>query len=183
MNFCEYGGIDMGLIHVSEESNIEVFNPRIPVRDDLDKSVGLVWAIDEKRLPNFLTPRDCPRVTYHIGDNTSEHDKEMYFTSSDIQHVVIIESSWFKIMKNTRLFLYEFNPEGFELQDNIAGYYVSKTAQTPIAKYTINDLFEALFERNVELRVVKNLWEISDKIRSSTLNWSMCRMGNAQLRL
>lgn len=38
----------MRLFHVSEESNIQAFEPRIPTRDDLDKTVGLVWAIDEK---------------------------------------------------------------------------------------------------------------------------------------
>ena len=61
----------MRLFHVSEESNIEVFYPRSPKRNDLDKTVSLVWAIDEERLPNFLTPRDCPRVAYHIGKNTT----------------------------------------------------------------------------------------------------------------
>lgn len=49
----------MRLFHVSEESDIQKFEPRIPSRNDLDKTVGLVWAIDEKRLPNFLTPRNC----------------------------------------------------------------------------------------------------------------------------
>ncbi|MDF2544223.1 MAG: hypothetical protein K0S47_3941 [Herbinix sp.] len=173
----------MRLFHVSEESNIDIFNPRSPDRDDLDKSVGLVWAIDEKRLPNFLTPRDCPRVTYHIGEHTSALDKEIFFSSSETQHVVIIENKWFKTMSNTRLFLYEFNPEEFELQDSIAGYYISKASQIPIAKHTIHDLFGALFERNVELRVVTNLWDISDRIKESTLNWSMCRMGHAQPRI
>lgn len=168
---------------MSEEGHIDIFNPRIPERKDLDKSVGLVWAIDEKHLPNFLTPRDCPRVTYHIGEGTSEHDKEVFFTSLDIEHVVIIESSWFQTMKNTHLYLYEFDAKGFELQDDIAGYYISREAQKPIAKYTVNDLFEALLKRNVELRIIKNLWDISDKIKSTTLNWSICRMGYAQPRL
>ncbi|WP_242996475.1 DUF6886 family protein [Lacrimispora amygdalina] len=168
---------------MSEEGNIDIFNPRIPERKDLDKSVGLVWAIDEKHLPDFLTPRDCPRVTYHIGEGTSEHDKEVFFTSLDIEHVVIIESSWFQTMKNTHLYLYEFDAKGFELQDDIAGYYISREAQKPIAKYTVNDLFEALLKRNVELRIIKNLWDISDKIKSTTLNWSICRMGYAQPRL
>lgn len=52
----------MRLFHVSEKGNIDVFYPRIPEREDFDKSVGLVWSIDEKHLPNFLTPRDCPRM-------------------------------------------------------------------------------------------------------------------------
>lgn len=173
----------MRLFHVSEESNIDIFNPRIPEREDLDKSVGLVWAIDEKHLPNFLTPRDCPRVTYHVGEHTSKHDKEMFFTSPETQHVVIIESKWFETMKNTHLYLYEFDQEGFEVQDETAGYYISREAQKPIEKYIVNDLFEALLKRNVELRIIKNLWEISDRIKTTTLNWSICRMGYAQPRL
>lgn len=102
----------MRLFHVSEESDIHMYTPRIPERNDLKKSVGIVWAIDEKRLPNFITPRDCPRITYYAGDRTSVSDKEIYLTS-DVQHVVIIESKWFEIMKNTHLHLYEFNPKNF----------------------------------------------------------------------
>lgn len=56
----------MRLFHVSEEENIKILEPRLPNRNALDKTFGLVWAIDEERLPNFLTPRDCPRVAYHI---------------------------------------------------------------------------------------------------------------------
>ncbi|WP_408632547.1 DUF6886 family protein [Mobilitalea sibirica] len=35
-------------------------------RLDIDNSKGLVWAITEQCLPNFLTPRDCPRVSHII---------------------------------------------------------------------------------------------------------------------
>lgn len=71
----------MRLFHVSEESGIRVFEPRIPLRKVLDQTVGLVWAIDEKRLPNLLTPRNCPRVTYHVGENTTEEDRKRFFSS------------------------------------------------------------------------------------------------------
>lgn len=172
----------MRLFHVSEESNIEFFKPRIPDRDDLDKTIGLVWAIDDLRLPNFLTPRDCPRVTYHISKNATEEDIKKYFTSSTTPHVIIIESKWFDIMKNTTIYLYEFDPHDFVLQDEVAGYYVAKTTQVPIAKYPIDDLFSALFERHVELRVVDNLWSAYDEIKKTSLNWSMCRMKFAQKR-
>lgn len=172
----------MRLFHVSEEENIETFHPRIPDRNDLDKTVGLVWAIDEQRLANFLTPRDCPRVTYHVGKNTSESDKTRFFTSSTVNHVVVIEHDWFDRMRNTTLYLYEFDPSDFELQDEIAGYYVAKTAQKPIAKYQIDDLFAELTVRNIEIRITDNLWKIADEVRSSTLNWSLCRMGNAKRR-
>lgn len=170
----------MRLFHVSEEANIEVFYPRTPERNDLDKNIGLVWAIDEQRLPNFLTPRDCPRVTYHIGNNTSEADKKEFFTSSSIKHTIIIESDWFNRMKDTTLYLYEFDTSGFELQDEIAGYYISKSLQVPIAKHKVIDTFLELMARNVEIRVVDNLWDIADRVKSSTLNWSLCRMKNAK---
>ena len=134
-----------------------------------------------KRLPNFLTPRDCPRVTYHIGKNTSESDKTRFFTSSTVNHVVVIEHDWFDRMRNTTLYLYEFDPSDFELQDEIAGYYVAKTAQKPIAKYKIDDLFAELTVRNIEIRITDNLWKIADEVKTSTLNWSLCRMKNAKL--
>jgi len=169
----------MRLFHVSEEENIKVFEPRLPTRDDLDKNVGLVWAVDEARLPNFMTPRDCPRVTYHIGKNTCQSDVDRFFSSPTVSHAVIIESKWYERMKNTTLFIYEFDLENFVLQDENAGYYVSKTAQIPIAKYRVDDLFSALIKRNVEIRIVDNLWDIANCVKASTLNWSLCRMGFA----
>ena len=172
----------MRLFHVSEESGIKFFKPRIPTRSDLDKSDGLVWAVDELRLPSFLTPRDCPRVTYHIGQNTKEDDIKKYFTSPTATYTVVIENKWFEIMRNTSLYLYEFDTNGFKLQDSIAGYYIAKTPQRPIAIFKTKNLFNELFERNVELRIVDNLWKISEEIKRTTLNWSLCKMGFAQPR-
>lgn len=173
----------MRLFHVSEESNISIFTPRLPERSDLDQTIGLVWAIDEMRLPNFLTPRNCPRVAYHVCNTTSEFDKLEFLSSSSQTHAVVIEGRWYQILKSTTLYLYEFDPAGFELIDDIAGYYISKVAQKPKEKYIINDLLEELVNRNIEIRIVDNLWPIADKIKTSTLNWSLCRMAFAQPRL
>lgn len=170
----------MRLFHVSEESDIQVFKPRIPDRDDLDKSVGLVWAIDEKRLPNFLTPRNCPRVTYHTNKNTTPYDKLKFFSSPTVNHAIIIEHEWYNKIKNSQLFIYEFDSSYFELQDENAGYYVSKTEQKPIAKYIIEDLFDELIKRNVEIRITDNLHSIAEEVKKSSLNWSLCRMGYAK---
>jgi len=171
------------LFHVSEEPDIRVFEPRLPTRKDLDPDVGLVWAIDEARLPNFLTPRDCPRVAYHAGPRTTEEDRETFFTSSaGTAHVVVIEGKWFSVMKNTTLYLYEFDPKDFELQDSAAGYYVAKNTQIPIGKTVVTDPFAELIRRKTEVRIVENLWDVADKVKTSTLNWSLCRMANAQPR-
>lgn len=170
----------MRLFHVSEENNIELFEPRIPTRPDLNKSKGLVWAINELCLPNFLTPRDCPRVAYYAGKHANCNDQERFFSCTDSTHVVAIESTWFKIMRNTTLYIYEFDPNNFYLQDEVAGYYVSENAETPINKYVVDDIFAELFNRDVELRILHNLWDLGEEVKKSTLNWSLCRMSNAK---
>ena len=168
----------MRLFHVSEECDIKIFEPRLPARKDLDPTVGLVWALDERHLPNFLTPRDCPRVTYNATGDTLPEDLR-WFSSKTQRHCVVIEKGWFEKMRKTTLYIYEFDPADFELQDAAAGYYVAKTAQIPVAVHRIDDLFAALFERNVELRVVDYLWDICRQVQNTSLEWSMCRMRNA----
>ncbi|WP_404458886.1 DUF6886 family protein [Oceanobacillus kapialis] len=66
----------MKLFHVSEEKAISIFQPRVPERIDLDKRRPLVWAISEEQLPNFLTPRNCPRVCFQVDQHTSSLDKK-----------------------------------------------------------------------------------------------------------
>jgi len=95
---------------------------------------------------------------------------------------VVIERKWLEVLKNTRLYLYEFERNGFTLQDENAGYSVSETAQIPIALFEIDDICSALLERNVELRIVDSLWDIHDEIQHTTLHWSMCRMRFAKPR-
>lgn len=95
-------------------------------------------------------------------------------------YAVVIESKWFDTMRKTTLYLYEFDTTDFQLLDDVAGYYVAKTAQIPIAKYKLNDLFGELIKRNVEIRVTDNLWNFADEVKESTLNWSLCRMRNVQ---
>ena len=169
----------MRLFHVSEEADITVFHPRLPTRTDLDPAVGLVWAIDEARLPNFLTPRDCPRVTYHIGENTTEADSARFLTAG-FSHAVILEEDWRERMRHTVLTLYEMDPADFVLQDPVAGYYVAKTTQIPVAVYTVTDPLAELHRRKVLVCFVENLWPLAESIQKSSLNWSLCRMKNAK---
>ncbi len=171
----------MRIFHVSEEDDIQEFHPRIPTRKDLDQSIGLVWAVNEICLPNFLTPRNCPRVCFHVGPNTSDADKQTYLSSS-CQHVIVLENSWFEKMTRTKLYLYEFDAMHFKLQDENAGYYVSETTQVPLNKIEIDHPIQELFRRQVEVRFVDHLWDIFDEIQQSTLKWSMCRMRFARSR-
>ena len=172
----------MRLFHVSEEPDIREFRPRLPTRRDLDPAVGLVWALAESHLPNFLTPRDCPRVCFQAGPETSAEDRERFFTSDTAGYVVVIEHGWFSRMADVTLYLYEFDPTGFTLQDSAAGYYVATEVQRPIARHRVDDLFAELFSRGVELRVTDDLWGIGERVKASTLVWSLCRMGYAKPR-
>lgn len=170
----------MRLFHVSEEANIEVFIPRIPTREDMDKSKGLVWALTEEHLPQFLTPRECPRVTYRITDKTTQDDIKKFFSSSS-RYCVAIEHGWYKTMASTTLYVYEFDTANFYF-DDCAGFYVSDQTEKPISAIRYNDLFEELFIRNVEIRMINNLWNLADEIKKSTLKYSICDMANAQPR-
>ncbi|WP_244163223.1 DUF6886 family protein [Paenibacillus pectinilyticus] len=168
---------------MSEESDISIFNPRIPTRQDLDQEKGLVWAINEQCLPNFMTPRNCPRVTYHCNETTTEEDRKLFLSSSTTHHVVAIEHIWFEIMKTTTLYLYEFDTSDFYSLDPSAGYYVSEKPQVPIQQIRITDLLGELLKRKVEVRMVDNLWDLCDRIQQTSFNWSMCRMGFAGKRM
>ena len=169
------------LFHVSEESDITVFHPRVPKRRDLDPARPLVWAISEDRLVNFLTPRDCPRVCFHKTASSKEEDLAL-FTDDSVKACVSIESIWLEKLITTTLYLYEFDPANFYLQDECAGYYVSERSEYPISVTRITDLQKEISKRNCEFRIYENLWPIADRVTSTSLDWSLCRMKNALAR-
>jgi len=170
----------MRLFHVSEEADIEVFVPRIPIREDMDKSKGLVWALTEEHLPQFLTPRECPRVTYRITETAAQEDIKKFFSSSS-RYCITIEHGWYKAMASTTLYVYEFDTKNFYF-DERAGFYVSDQTEKPIAVTRYDDLFGELFKRNVEIRMIDNLWSWADEVKASSLKYSICDMANAQPR-
>jgi hypothetical protein len=101
----------MVVFHVSEEPNIEVFEPRCA--EAMGESV--VWAIDDAHLRNYLVPRECPRVTYAAGPRTTLADRERFLGSSAA--VVAIETGWFERVQTCRLQCYHLPGDTFELAD------------------------------------------------------------------
>lgn len=165
----------MRLFHVSEEANIDKFVPRIPYRKDMDKSKGLVWALKEESLPNFITPRDCPRVGYRAVEESTQDDIAKFFSSSS-RHCVAIECGWHKRMLETSLYVYEFDTANFYQG---GGFYVSEETEIPISVTKYENLYEELFRRNIEVRILNNLWQLGEAVQKSSLQWSLCRMANA----
>lgn len=166
------------LFHVSHEANIQLFVPRPPERSDVEQR-PVVWAINEECLPNYLLPRQCPRVAFQVKSGTPQDDMKRFFPDARHSHAVCIEEDWLARLLETRLTVYGFDPAGFVLQDEEAGYYVSHREEVPISKQEIQP-FAALQERGIDLRLVPRLWPLAEQVQQSSLRWSLIRMRNAQ---
>jgi len=161
------------LFHMSEEPDIARFEPRAS-----EYATGLVvWAIDERRLCNYLVPRECPRVTYYAGADTTATDVDRFLGSSPA--VVAIESGWLERVRSTWLYCYHMPPETFECLDACAAYFVSRVPVVPSRIEVFQDPLGELLVRGVELRVIPNLWSLRDAVVASSLQFSLIRMRNA----
>ncbi len=99
----------MRLFHYSEEPDIRVFEPRPSKYHDHP----VVWAIAEDQAQNFLTPRDCPRVTYGAGGNTTPEDAERWLGHGTANRVIAIESRWLAALRACTLYEYAMPAENF----------------------------------------------------------------------
>lgn len=167
----------MMLFHVSEESGIARFEPRASEY----ASEPVVWAIEADRLHNYLLPRECPRVTFYAGSETTNADAERFLGASPA--VVAVESGWLERLRACRLYCYHLPPETFECLDECAGYFVSQLPVIPVSVEVIDDPIAELLKRSVKLRFMPNLWSLRDAVAASTLQFSMIRMRNALPRI
>lgn len=163
----------LALFHVSEEPGIERFEPRASEH----AVVPLVWAITAGRLCNYLVPRECPRVTYYGGPETTAADASRFLGSTTA--VIAIERGWFERLRRCRLYCYHLPPETFECMDECAGYFVSRVAVEPVRLEVLDDPVAELRQRGAELRLESNLWPLRDAVVASSLLFSMIRMRNA----
>jgi hypothetical protein len=161
------------LFHVSEEVGIQRFEPR-PSEYTVEP---VVWAIDADRLRNYLVPRDCPRVTYYAGPQTTTADRERFLGSTTA--AVVIEEGWLDRVQQCRLYCYHLPPPTFECIDECAGYFVSRVSVVPARVEVCDDPLSELKRRGVQCRIVPNLWPLRDAVVESSLQFSIIRMRNA----
>jgi hypothetical protein len=168
------------LFHLSEEPGIAKFVPR-PSPSFFPAIKGdVVYAITDKLLHNYLLPRDCPRVTYYANPESKPEDIDRFLGQSNATFVVAIEAAWFQRVKETVLYSYEFPTGSFIPLDENAGYYISYESVAPLAERRIDDIFgELLSRRDIELRVLPELWTLGDAVVKSSLSYSLIRMRNA----
>ncbi|OOQ60257.1 DUF6886 family protein [Mucilaginibacter pedocola] len=169
------------LFHVSETGGIKLFQPRPSPSYFAAITGDVVFAIADKLLHNYLLPRDCPRVTYYAGEQTTDADKDKFMGGAKASHIVIVEDGWEQRIRESVLYCYEFPPEDFTLLDECAGYHISYQQVTPIAEYCIDNVLSALQSRDVELRFMPSLVGIAEEVKNSSLNFSLIRMRNAIL--
>ncbi|HEV8396551.1 MAG TPA: hypothetical protein VGQ37_19855 [Vicinamibacterales bacterium] len=164
------------LYHVSDAAAIERFEPRPSTLTD----APVVWAVDDERLRNYLLPRDCPRVTYYAGAQTTAADRAAFLESATA--VVAIEEQWLERVRHARLYVYELPPDTFECIDECAGYFVTRVAVDPLGVRRCADPIGELDQRGVAVRALPDLWSLRDAVVASSLQFSIIRMRNAQPR-
>lgn len=165
--------------HFSEDPNIKVFTPR--PSDSFPHLAPMVWAIDQDHSIHYYFPRDCPRVIFWKTDWTNEKDEHEFFSNSKVDKIIVIENQWLEQLRNTKLYVYFFAEEKFNLfeEAKTAGYYISSEEIVPIKVEPVGDLMERILSKKVELRFTPDLFPIKNRVASSTLDFSIIRFRNA----
>lgn len=168
------------LYHFSEESDIKVFKPRAAKAFPLLEPV--VFAIDQEHAVHYFFPRDCPRVIYWKADWSTDEDIQSFFSDSTVDKIIVVENDWLDRIRNTKLYVYTFAEDRFELfeEARTAGYYISKQEITPIKVELAGELLGKILAEKVELRFTPDLYPIRDKVIASSLDFSIIRFRNAK---
>lgn len=168
------------LFHVSDDPAIARFDPRPSPSTDAGVIGTAVWALAEPFLPNYLLPRDCPRICFRAGPQTTPEDRARFLGAASL--VVAFEADWLDRVRSARLALYEMPPDTFVDAHQEAGYWISRESVTPLSMTIVNDALGALVAAGAEVRVVQDFWPLSDAVAGSSLRFSIIRKRNAKPR-
>ena len=168
------------LFHVREDREITWFEPRLVPSPDSGVSGLAVWAVAESHLANYLTPRDCPRICFRAGPQTTAADRETFLGCSE--RVVAFEGVWLERVRTTEFTLYEMPDEVFESALPEAGYWIARCGVSPRTTLTVANPLAALQAAGVETRIIDDFWPLADAVARSTLQFSIIRKRNALQR-
>ena len=163
------------LWHVSEDPTIELFRPHVSAT--AASSELRVWAIDTRHLPLYWFPRECPRGTFWATPETTAEDAALLDGG---QRVHLLEDGWVDALRATRVLAYRLPEETFAPDPEVGGYWLSRAAVAPIEVVDLGDLIERHEAAGIELRVVRNLWPVWNRVVESTLEFSGIRLHNAK---
>jgi len=168
------------LFHVSEDMAIARFDPRPVPSPDSGVTGDAVWAVAESHLPNYLLPRDCPRICFRAGPETTADDRERFLGGAS--RVVAFEATWLERVRAARLALYAMPEATFAEALAEAGYWISRAAVTPASVTIIEDAIDALIAAEAEVRVLQDFWPLRDAVIGSSLQFSIIRTRSARPR-
>jgi hypothetical protein len=163
------------LFHVSDEGQFTALRPRPSPAGTPYEGREWVWAVDEKRLPNYLLPRQCPRVCWAV--NRAESDALL---SSPAARVVAVEHGWVPDLMHAGLNVHCLDRASFTLLDATAGYWVSEQDVAVEDVRRVENCFTALAEYDVEVRLTPWLWPYVDAVVAAGAEFSAIRLRNAR---
>ena len=166
------------LFHVSEDPGIARFEPRPPPSPDSGVTGLAVWAVAESHLPNYLLPRECPRICFQAGPQTTEEDHALFMLGAE--RVVAFEAAWLERVRGAHLALYDLPAAGFAEVLLEAGYWISREPVAPTGVRVVEDVIAALAASKTEVRVLQDFWPLRDAVIRSSLQFSIIRTRNAQ---
>ncbi len=120
-------------------------------------------------------------MIYWKSETSTAEDIDLFFKYSSADKIMIIENRWLERLRDTRLYVYGFDPKDFNLfeEAKTAGYYISHKEVKPVQVEVIDDLLGRLLEQPIELRFTPTLGLIRNAVIQSTLDFSIIRYSNA----
>lgn len=171
----------MRLFHFSDRDDIELFSPRPPKRHP--DAEAFVYAIDEWHSPNYLFPRDCPRIGVWPTESTSTDDRDTFQAFSTGRMKFWIDAQFKSAWRKGSIYRYEFDAKADFIDCHDHGVWVSRETIRPITQELIVDLPGAAKSAGVEVEVVPSLvdvarrfYDFEAKVFTTTLHVSMIRM-------
>jgi len=167
------------LYHFSEDPHIERFVPHVPKTNPTHRAA--VWAIDAEHAPLYWFPRDCPRITiWPYDEGGFAAFRARFVTGARRLHA--IESGWLDRMRDSQVYRYEFDADGFVPWEQANGQWICDRAVEPTAVAPVGDLVAAHVAAGIELRVTPSLWPLHDAALEGQFDFSIVRMHNARPR-
>jgi hypothetical protein len=171
------------VLHFSEDPTITVFRPHVALTAQQPRPY--VWAVDDRRAPDYWFPRQCPRALVWARPTTTTADRERLIGAGCSTRVHVIEHGWLPALLATRLFAYRlpaasFRPFG-DADDPHA--QVSEEPVEPLGPAEpVGDLLACHAAAGIQLRLLDNLWAFWDEVVTSTAGFSGIRLRNARPR-
>lgn len=155
------------LFHFSENPDITSFRPR--QKSNRMDMHPVVWAVDPEHQYGFYCPRNCPRIVISRDETADAELMQTYFAYTSAKMIIAMEQAWYERIRSTPIYRYTFDPDGFQLFDAIAGYYISEHEVIPQQVERIDDPIQQLCgkEIGIELRFVPSLHPLRQSILTS----------------